>query len=668
MNYEFPKVSTPKSLTIAIDDFSGGYNPSVEEADAPQNVVIEARNTMIEQNGKWRPRYGTQHYGAALTFPVTGAPNEGHDIVYNGTRYLPVIDNGTFKYSTDGGSWTSITTDSLGAAISWSISVWTEMVQHRNRVYISNGVDNLAYWDLATNQLVQFASLSAPTGNTPTRNGLTAGSYTYYYRVSAVNTAGETAASTATNITVNRQRDGFDSSNNITFTWGSVSGATRYNIYIGDSLGYEYYATSVNATSWVDDGSVALNDQIVAPQDNTTTGPKLTGMEVVDNRVWGVALDGAVWFSGAGSQSGIFSSFFGGGYTYIIRGSKETPTKVKAFRDGRGNPLPTVVTSTASGEGGAYHIQITTLTIGTTIITVPAVYRATGSVGSNATRGIIEALNSLWYPSIKGWTALGSQQNILNVLTPTPMSRAIMSDIRNLKQSDLANCTGIYYDDKLLWSVNNGSTQNNEVWGISIFQDQKGRQRMSWIGRWSIGVRHFFTYTDSSGTTHLMGVPYSGTKLIEFTRAVSTYDTGTPFPTLLRSGLVHWGNTHTEWARPEYSYVEVSRPKGTVNFKIRGTQKNKPFQTLKTATITDTVSNAGFSTFLFSSRFFSDTSDAPTTFSESSIKKKTKRIGKLLNNWSWEVSSDGGDCDYGLMRLIMKDAQIEETTDPSNWR
>jgi hypothetical protein len=669
MKYRLGSVQQPKALTQTVDDFSGGYNSYVEEADAPINTVVEASNMMIEQNGKWKPRYGTTTYGATLVGQITGAPNEGQDIVYNGTRYIPVIDNGTFKYSTDGGTWTSITTDSLGAAISWSTSVWTEMVQHRNRVYISNGTNNLAYWDLATLTIVQYASLATPTGLSTVKTGLAATTYTYYYRVSAVNTAGETAAAAASSIQVSLQRDSFDTTSNfVTFSWSAVSGATRYNIYIGDQSGYEYYATSVNGISWIDDGSVALNDQIVAPQDNTTTGPKITGIDVIDNRLWGVDSNGAVWFSGAGSQSGTFSSFYGGGYTYIIRGGKETPVRVRSFRDGKGNPLPTVITSTASGEGGAYHIQITSITVGTTIITVPAVYRATGSVGSNAARGIIEALNSLWYPSIKGWTALGSQQSILNVLTPTEMSRAINTDVRNLKQSALAVCTGIYYDSKMLWSVANGSTTNNEVWGISVFQDQNGKQRMSWFGRWTIGVKHFFTYTDSSGETHLLAVPNSGTKLLEFTKNISCYDSGTAFSTRLRSGLIHWDKTHLTWARPEYAYVELSRPRGSVVFKVGGTQKNKAFQTLKSTTITDTTSNVGFSTYFFSDRFFSDITDAPTTFSESSVKKKTKRIGKLLNNWNWEVSSTSGDTDYALIRINMKDAYPEETTDPSNWR
>lgn len=669
MDYDLPSVKQPKPQTQVIDDFSGGYNAYIDDADAPITVVKEATNMMLEQNGKWRPRYGTVPYGSALTGPITGAPNAGQDIVYNGTRYLAVIDNGVFKYSTDGGAWTSITEDSDATALSFDTSVWTEMIQHRNRVTISNGEDVLAYWDLETGDIVRYTALDTPTNLNATKTGLGSTTYTYYYRVSAVNSAGETAAAAADSVQVSKQRDAFDSSNYVTFSWDAVSGADRYNIYIGDQSGYEYYALSVNSTSWVDDGSVALNDQITAPQDNTTTGPKLTGLDVIDNRIWGIAPDGAVWFSGAGAQSGFFSPFYGGGFVYIMRGSKEKPVRAIPFRDGKGNPLPTVVTSTASGEGGVYHIQITSITVGTTIITVPAVYRANGSVGSNSPRGVIEAFNSLWYPSVKGWTAQGSQQNILNVLTPTDMSRAISSIVRNLKQDALSNVTAAYFDDKLLWSVPYSSTTNSEVWGIGVFLDSKGNQRMAWMGRWSIGVKHLFQYTDSTGDTHLLGVPNTGTKLIEFTRSVSCYDSGVAFPTRLRSGLIHFDKTHLTWGRPEYAYVELARPRGNIQFTLGGTQKNKVFATLKSTTIMSTASNVGFSTFSFSEVLFSQIPpEAPEVFAEASVKKRTKRIGKLLNNWTWDISSSAGDTDYTLMRIILKDVYPEETTDPSSWR
>lgn len=655
----YPTGKEIKPITQKIEDFSGGYNSYEEATDTPLNAVVEANNVMLEQNGKWRPRYGTKAYGATLTGPITGAPNPGVEVLYGGTRYLCVIDNGQFKYSTDGGAWTSVTTN-------LSTSVWTEMVQIRNRLYLANGSDNLGFIDLTDFSWNTYNTQAQPTALAAAETGMTGSTYTHYYTITAVNDVGETAAVTEVSETTAIPRSEFGAADYITLTWSGT--ADQFNIYYGTTSGFLYYLATVNGNTYVDKGQDEYNDLIEAPIDDTTSGPILSGISVVDNRLWGVANDGAVFYSGVGSQVGAFSTFYGGGYTYLQKGSGELPKKVIPFRDGKGNPLPTVLTSTAAGTGSVWHISITTVTIGDTQGTIPAAYRATGSVGTNSPRGVIEARDSVFYPSIKGWQFMGSKPQLLNVLSTDEVSRNIRPDIRNLRQLDLSGVTGIYYDNILLWSVPDGSTTNNKTYGMSYFTDDRGRERIAWHGKWDIGVKHFFEYTDSEGKSRLLAVPTSGTKLIEFTRNISTFDQGEPFSTRIRSGLIHWDDTHLSWARPEYAYVELAGPKGSVNFKISGTQKNKGFSALKSANLTDTQSNVGFSTDVFSLYFFSDLSEAPTTFAISSVKKRTKRISKLLNNWSWEVSSTTGDVDYVLTRVVMKDAYPEDTSDPTSWR
>lgn len=664
MKFKYPTTKEPKPITQKVDDFSGGYNSYEERTDTPKNAVVEATNMMLEQNGKWRPRYGTRKYGTALTGPITGAPNPGVEVLYGGNRYIPVIDNGSFKYSINGTSWTTV------SGATFDTDVWTEMIQLRDRLYLSNGVDDLAFVDLSDFSMNTYSGISQPTGLAAVKTGLAATTYTYYYTVTAVNNVGETAAVTEVSVQVSKERDNWDSTSNyVTVSWNAVAGTgVRYNIYVGNQAGYNYYLTSVNGTSFIDDGAVAYNELIESPIDDTTTGPKLTGIAAIDNRIWGVTADGAIYYSGSGSQVGSFSPFYGGGYTYLQKGSGELPKKVVGYRDGKGNPLPTVLTSTAFGAGSTWHIQITTSTIGDTILTIPASYRAIGSVGTNSPRGVIEAKNSIFYPSIKGWHVIGSKPNLLNVLSADEVSRNIRPDIRNLKQTSLGDVTGIFYDNVLLWSVPNGSSENNETWGMGFFNDDRGSERVAWMGRWTIGVKHFFEYTDSNGASKLLAVPIDGTSLVEFTRSISCYDSGTAFSTRLRSGLIHWDDTHLTWARPEYAYIEMANPKGQVIFKVSGTQKNKAFSLLKSTTVTDTLSNVGFSTQFFSAKFFSDVSDAPTTFATSNVKKRTKRIGKLLNNWSWETSSSTGDTDFTVTRIIMKDAYPEETSDPTSWR
>lgn len=656
---QYPTIKEPKPITQKVDSFAGGYNSYDESTDTPINAVVEANNVMLEQNGKWRPRYGTKAYGATLTGPITGAPNPGVEVLYGGTRYVCVIDNGNFKYSTDGGAWTSVTTG-------LDTTAWTEMVQLRDRLYLANGVDNLGFIDLSDFSWNTYSTQAQPTSLNAAQTGTSGATYTHYYTVTAVNNVGETAAVTEVSVTTADARADFSATKYVTVTWSGT--ADQFNIYYGSQSGYLYYLATVNGNTYVDKNQDTYNDLVEAPIDDTTSGPILTSLSVVDGRLWGIQPDGAIFYSGSGSQVGAFSVFYGGGYTYLQKGSGELPKKIVPFRDGKGNPLPTALTSTAFGAGSVWHISITQVSVGDAQGTIAAAYRATGSVGTNSPRGVIEALDSVFYPSIKGWQFMGSKPSLLNVLSNQEVSRNIRPDIRNLKQTALDGVAGTYWDNILLWAVPDGSDENNKVYGMSYFTDDRGRERIAWHGKWDIGIKHFFEYTDSNGKSRLLAIPTTGTKLIEFTRSIATFDSGVVFSTRIRSGLIHWDDTHLTWARPNYAYVELANPKGLINFKVSGTQKNKGYSALKATQVTDTQSNVGLSTQLFSNFFFSDLSVAPTTFASSNIKKRTKRIGKLLNNWSWEVSSNTGDVDFTLTRIVMRDAIPEETSDPTSWR
>lgn len=102
---------------------------------------------------------------------------------------------------------------------------------------------------------VNAAFSTATTGGT-----LAAG--TYYYRVSAINSMGETLASTETSIATT------GSTSTVTVNWGAVSGATGYKVY-GRSTGAELLMATVgNVTTWTDDGSITPAGAL--PAANTT--------------------------------------------------------------------------------------------------------------------------------------------------------------------------------------------------------------------------------------------------------------------------------------------------------------------------------------------------------------------------------------------------------------
>ncbi len=109
---------------------------------------------------------------------------------------------------------------------------------------------------------------------------------TYYYRVSAVNGLGETLASAETSLALS-------AAGGVIVNWGAVAGATGYRIY-GRTTGTELLLTTVgNVTTYLDDGSITPAGAL--PATNTTAG----GVYVN----W-VAVTGAVGYKVYGRTTG----------------------------------------------------------------------------------------------------------------------------------------------------------------------------------------------------------------------------------------------------------------------------------------------------------------------------------------------------------------------------
>lgn len=88
--------------------------------------------------------------------------------------------------------------------------------------------------------------------STATTGGTLADATTFFYRVSALNSAGETLASTETSIATGSGGN----LNTVTVKWGFVTGATGYNVY-GRTTGAELkIATNVQDNQFIDTGAV----------------------------------------------------------------------------------------------------------------------------------------------------------------------------------------------------------------------------------------------------------------------------------------------------------------------------------------------------------------------------------------------------------------------------
>lgn len=651
-----------KPFEITINNFTGGTNTLVDEGRLPQNAVAQSTNMMLDQDGVWRVRYGSQAYGKSLTGPIDGI---GRATVYNSngsnTNYLFAIDNGAIKYCKDGGAWSIITGNS------WTTGFNAQLTQINSRLYINNGKDNLSYVDLTTMAtspaIITYSALSTPGTVSLARTTLTAGSYNVYYKITAVKASiGETAASAEATITVNKPRTSWktDFSEHVDLSWSTVTGADSYNIYYADTTGQEIWIDSTSSTSYSDYGQTTPNPYQAAPATDGTAGPPMTTMVLSGNRMWGTgnpAYPYRIYWSGTGQYLGSFNPFYGGGYIDLNLGGDEKPVALQHYRDGKGNQEVVALTSSPTGGGSVWFIPLTTLTVDTLTIVIPSAL-SQGTIGTSSPRGVVQANNNVFYPSIKGFQSVGAAPQILNVLVTSEVSTAIRPSVQGIQNSAAGSICGIYYYGRIYWSVPYGSSSNNQIWVLDL-------ERQAWCVYWNIGVKQFLEYSDSSGTVHLLAIPTTGTSLIEFSSNFLG-DSGVAAPVNLKSGLVSWDTNHFEFAWVEKVYFELGRPKGNIALNVSGTAVNKNLASLKSTSITDTTSNAGVGADLVGGFEVGNSNYAPTTYSQASV-KKVLYINKPLNNLEWSITSSDVNASFSLLSVTIV-GNILPSGDPSSWR
>lgn len=101
--------------------------------------------------------------------------------------------------------------------------------------------------------------LSAPTNplaGVPIAGGSLANSTTYYWKITGVDSIGETTGSAEVNVTI-----GVGANRTEPLSWDSMAGATSYRIYRSTTSGSysgAHYLTEVTTNSYNDDGSITL--------------------------------------------------------------------------------------------------------------------------------------------------------------------------------------------------------------------------------------------------------------------------------------------------------------------------------------------------------------------------------------------------------------------------
>ncbi|HBI17142.1 MAG TPA: hypothetical protein DDY52_03265 [Candidatus Moranbacteria bacterium] len=633
---------------LIIDTFKG-LASLLDDVILGAKFAKEALNLILVQDGRWKTRWGTAYYGSQLpgNFVACGI----YENVDGTQEKIAIGANGKAYKSVDQENWTEIT----GATFDIAATKYN-FVQSVRQLYISNGKDRLTRYN-GTN-LTRYTPLSAPTGLGLTRNVLTAGSYNNYYKVTALNEVGETQGSAEVNLSTNKPRNAWlpGSSEYLTLTWSAVTGAARYQIYYADESGKELLLaeTSTTGLSFKDDGTFVQNPYFSCPEGDTTGAPVFKMIADSGSRLWGITNEFVYW-SGTGTDLGVFSEFYGGGYQPLIDGTGENLEWVGHFRNGKGDSVTTVLTRNKAGIGSIWQISLEVTTIADTTIIVPNPVKLPGPIGTVAMLGVIDANDSLYIPNSRGMFSLNNKVNVQNILSTGELSGNIRPSFKGLK--NIGNMAGIWYDSKLFWTASESGNGNDIMFGLDTEQDE-------WLWKWTIGFKSFLEITESNGTTKLLGIPNNGDKLIEISKNIKG-DLGKPFYQSWMSGLIPVDDDPTVFAKIQEALVELGRPAGTIYFEILGLSQKGNFSSIATKQITGNLQTIEFWTGDLGEITLKDEEDAPVTYSQASV-PSARKVKKTLRAIQFHIYSNSADADFTILKVLAK-GMIKKMKTPSNF-
>jgi len=642
--------------------FKKGYMSFVTDSRMPIDALADLTNMTLDQDNLPRPReslvlWGGQPLGEVLgvgTFVkiVSGQP-EKWDIS------MQVI-GGVGKICTrkDGEAWTAI----VDADNSYDASAITTFCQSGKRVYPSNGVNAMSYYDIDAGTIVVYTSLATPSAPTGTVNGMTGTDFTYYYRISANNEVGESAASVHLTVQTNTVRGistWSTATKNIDLAWSAVAGSNiSYNIYIGTEIGNEKYLTTTTALKYKDDGQFEPNAFKVAPNGDSTAGPKLTYMMSRDGTLYGVGdADNPenLWYDGGDTAVGNFSPFAGGGYVSINYGGDTTPQAVKAFRTGKGDAAITVLSRGIAGTGKMHHVVFTASSFDGYSFNIPNVQEANGQAGTVSARAVAEINNSLYYPTGQDFKSTGTSANVQNILSTNSISNDIIPDVRMLTLSAMCCSCAQVFENKIYWALPVSSQTNNQIW---IKDMSRGG---IWIMPWIIPAK-FMWLSEDNTTGEISFCIYNGTNILKFSRSVYTQDNGVAFATrVAHEGLV-WGDSGMTMGAIQNQRFKFLQPSGTLNISSFGLDEDGAINTLGSESFSQTSSFTGWNQIAWSDGFSQWSGDVGTiNFVSKQVKVINLEIDETINQLGWEIRTDKVDCDYYLSSVLTTGIEISRS-------
>jgi hypothetical protein len=654
--------AAPKIVYQTLKGWSRGRFSRLDRDRTPLEGLVVTENVRLDQDGTVAPRYGLKLYGVQPVGTVLGKPFEY--VRMNGTTpetWLIWMENRA-------GVGTVVTAKNGAAAIvvsgkTYSSTAKAHFEQIYGKVIITNGSDTLSWMDVQTQTITVMTVLTQPTGVSATAAVINGSTSTLRYRVTACN-QGETAASSAVTVGVSRLRETWNGTTEyVDFVFNRVTNATRYNIYVGDTTGSEFYLDTVSDNSaagatqtYRDIGSLPTTPTRMAPVGDSTAGPKTTRSTNIKGQIYMVGdVDnpGRIWFGGAGSSALDFSSFNGGGWVEPNKGGKDVPVIVKPFRDGKGTSMAVCLSKGTNGAGKRYLLQPQTTTLGNYTISYMSVQEDNGADGTDSPDAVLLMNDSLFYPSRGGFKVSNTKANLQNLISTSGISDNIAPDVASLSSQymDAADGLADSANQMLYFAVPYASTTNSQIWTVDL------RQKGAWMTPWNIAADGMWFYADNTDgkTKHLILV---GNKFYEFDPGTATNDDGVAFQTTVGSGEIKFGD-NGEWASIIDVTFEFLRPQGNINLAVTVHTEDG------TLPLTETMSSSTSQTISAWGRFgwgISGWGQAMASLipvaSPMTRKKWTIEVDEECDSISWGLNTTEAGVSYQLSKVIIRYVSI----------
>lgn len=420
-----------------------------------------------------------------------------------------------------------------------------------------------AQYDGAT--LSVFATLPAPTALLATNYSGASGTFARSWRVTALNTVGETLGSTAASLQNLPQNL---SDTEIRLFWAGVTGATGYQMYRG-LAGFETFLGNVgpSTTQFIDRGEDA-SQVIGVPLTNTTGGPKSPVVVRYKDRI--LLVDASerskVLISGRYPNQFKFNVADGGGSVYVSPDDGQDIIGL-AVQPGADRIV-------AYKNGSHFAINIETVQLGNFIVLDPSYVPISTLIGLSSPDAVNTVENDTFYFGRKGAYVTGYEPNFLNIIRTNEISAKMRPYLELLNEEDYATACSFYVNNKWVLSF----PRRKEC----IVYD---RERGAWVGVWKLpyGISKMLRHVDSTGTEKWILGSYNNNQVYYFNPALNT-DNGTAIQKTFRTNKEVFG----KWSLlkiVKFFYALFRKVQGQVNVSIVAELRDGTSTPIKTFTI-----------------------------------------------------------------------------------